>query len=90
MKPCSDPKLLEVWCFNGHDDEGDWAPELFSSYEKAKKAFDEHVEEMNFCYGKYDEQKEEYESVCDIEGDFARYNCGSHHGTFWINKIDIK
>lgn len=83
-------ELLKVWCLNGHCDEGDYEPELYSTYEKAKDAFDKHVEEINMCYGTYDEKNDAYESVCIADGDTASYDCGSHHGSFWIKEIDVQ
>ena len=80
----------EVWCVNGHDDEGDWEPEIYSTYKKARKSFEGYIEEYNMCYGKYNEEKEEYEPVCNVENDFASYDCGNHYGTFWISKVKIR
>lgn len=80
----------EVWCVNGHDDEGDWEPEIYSIYKKARKSFEDYIEEYNICYGKYNEEKEEYEPVCIVENDFASYDCGNHYGTFWISKVKIR
>lgn len=80
----------EGWCVNGHDDEGDWEPEIYSTYKKARKSFEDYIEEYNMCYGEYNEEKEEYEPVCNVENDFASYDCGSHYGVFWISKLEIR
>lgn len=83
-------KLLKVWCLNGRDDDDEWEEEIFSTYEKAKKAFDDYVDEINSCYGEYNEDEDEYESVCEIEDNRARYDCGSHYGTFWISEVTVR
>ena len=83
-------ELLKVWCFNGHDDDGDMIVELFSTYEKARKAFEDYINELAMYYGEYDEEKEEYESVCNVEDDYASYDCGSHYGSFWISEIEVR
>lgn len=83
-------EMLTVWCVNGHDDDGDWEVELYSTYEKARKSFESYIEEYNMCYGKYNKEKEEYESVCKVEDDFATYDCGSHYGTFWIEEVKVR
>ena len=83
-------EILKVWCVNGHDDGGDWEVELFSTYKKARKSFESYIDEYNMCYGKYGEEKGEYESVCEVENDFAEYNCGSHYGAFWIEEVEVR
>ena len=83
-------ELLKVWCVNGHDDEGDWEVELFSTYEKAREAFENYADEFDSLYGDYDEDTEKCEPVCEIDGDYASYDCGSHYGSFWIEEVVVK
>lgn len=90
MKDSNEEEPLKVWCVNGHDDDGDWEVELFSTYEKARKAFESYIDDFNFNYGDYDEDKEEYESVCEVDGDYASYDCGSHYGSFWISEVGVR
>ena len=83
-------EVLKVWCLNGHDDDGDYEVELFSTYDKAKAAFDQLVNDINCNYGEYDEDKDEYESVCEVNEDYASYDCGSHYGSFWIREVEVR
>lgn len=83
-------ELLKVWCINGRDDEGVWESELYSTYEKAREAFEEYIEDINRRYGEYDEYKGEYESICDVDGDQADYSRYSHYGSFWIEEIEVR
>ena len=81
---------LKVWCINGYDDDGDFEIELYSTYEKAKHAFDSYVKELAFMYGEYDEDEDEYESVCKVDGDNAEYDCDNHYGYFWISELEVR
>lgn len=81
---------FKIWCVNGYDDDGDWEVELFSTYEKARHAFDNYVDEFDSLYGKYDEEKDEYKTVCKVDYDVADYDCGSHYGHFWIEEVEVR
>ena len=71
---------LKVWCLNGYDDNGDWEIELFSTYEKARKAFEYYVDEFNSLY----------ETTCKVADDVADYDCDNHYGHFWIGELEVK
>lgn len=73
-------EVLRVWCIDGYSDEGSWELELFSTYEKAKKAFDDYVSE----YEDY------YDTKCNVNNDYASYMCDNHYGDFWINEIPVR
>lgn len=75
---------LKVWCLNGHDDDGDWEVELYSTYEKARKAFEQYIDDYNSFYGEFSE------SVCKIDGDYAEYDCDCHYGRFWISEERVR
>lgn len=72
-------EVKEIWCITNSDDEG-CTTELYSTYEKAKEAFDELVTEINFAYGEAGEEIVEVE----LSGDYASYDAGSHYGNFYI------
>lgn len=70
----------KVWIVNGYGDEGNWEIELYSTYEKAKIAFDEYIE--NFS--------DMYETEVKVNGDYASYNTGNHYDSFWIKEVKVK
>lgn len=78
-------KELIVWCVNGRDDDGVWDVEIYSTYEKAKKSFDYYVNDYNAFYGEQNES-----SVCEIDGDYARYDCDCDYVEFWIEKVRVR
>lgn len=90
MKDSNEEEPLKVWCVNGHDDDGDWEVELFSTYEKAREYFENYIDEFDSLYGEYDEEKDEYKTVCEIDGDYARYDCDCHYGEFWIEEVRVR
>lgn len=74
-------KGLKIWCLMGSSDEGTDEPALYSTYEKAKNAFDELVDDINALYE---------ETVCEVEDGYASYDRGSHYGSFWICEIEVQ
>ena len=83
-------EVLKVWCLNGYDDEGDWDIELFSTYEKARKAFEDYIDELAVMYGEYDRRGMKYKSVCTVADDVADYDCDNHYGHFWISEKEVR
>ena len=70
----------KVWVINGHDDDGDWVVELYSTYEKAKAVFDGYVKEIST----------NYETEVEVDNDSASYDTGNHYGKFWINETEVQ
>lgn len=82
---------MVIFCLNGNDDNGDWTPELYSTFNKAQNALDRYVKEINMMYGDYNEETDEYSSVCNVIDEIsAEYDCGSHYGEFWIEELEVK
>lgn len=71
---------MKIWIINGHDDDGDWEVELYSTYEKAKDVFDKYVEEIS----------DVYETEVKVDDDSASYDAGSHYGSFWIKEVEVR
>ena len=69
-----------VWILDGSDDDGDWEIEIFDSYEKALEKFRYYIEDFKLNYS---------DAKWDISSNFASYDGGSHHGSFWIKKVEV-
>ena len=69
-----------VWILDGSDDDGDWEIEIFNSYKKALEKFRYYIEDFKLNYS---------DAKWDISSNFASYDGGSHHGSFWIKKVEV-
>lgn len=76
----NDENRTVVYAINGYGDEGHWEIELFSCYEKALAQFRQYVRLFEDLYDV--EVEMEYD-------DWASYDAGNHHDTFWVEELEI-
>lgn len=70
----------KVWVLNGACDYG-WTPEVFSTKEKAIKAFNAYVAEYKEYFGNEPEELDE---------EMCRFDTENAYVTFWIDEMEVK